>query len=206
MDEEGHKIYRCYEEEALKALAEGWLELKGTEIRQQLEGILRKQGWKEFKKRVSEMFVEFARLVQQIEKDLGNKRKALAGTNFERAVEQLLRFVGVEIERPKGEVRKLLRRIDLVVPNQDVAIKEPDRAVFLTLKRTLRERWKQEIPVRRGQGKFYLVTIDPSIPEPKAEEIREMEVIAYVQDSIAHQLKKEWIRPLSKLPSDLGVD
>lgn len=62
------------------------------------------------------MFVEFAELVKDFEKDLGNMRKARGGKTFEKTLLKLLRFINIPCEIPSGKERETLRRIDLVIP------------------------------------------------------------------------------------------
>ncbi|MCX8097099.1 MAG: type II restriction endonuclease [Spirochaetes bacterium] len=91
-------------------------------------------------------FLEFAKAIQNLEKHLGNMRKARGGKSFEKIILILLRMIEITCEIPKGEYRNRLKRIDIVIPSSQQAINYPDRSVFLTCKRTLRERWKQEVP------------------------------------------------------------
>lgn len=112
-------------------------------------------------------------------------------------------------EKPKGrEPRKVLKRIDGVVPNQETALSTPDKAFFLSCKRTLRERWKQTIPERKPAWRVFLLTIDDELSEDKAKEIDQLGIIAYVKDELkdqSHLRDKDWIRKLSDLPRDLGA-
>ncbi len=69
-------------------------------------------------------------------------RKTRGGKIFEKVILKILNLIDIKFEIPKGKKREELRRIDLVVPSIEVGIKTPDKAIFLTCKRTLRERWK----------------------------------------------------------------
>jgi len=80
-------------------------------------------------------------------------------------------MINIPCERPRDqEAQRNLERIDLVSPDVKTALKEPERAIFLTLKRTLRERWKQEVPAAQGR-RCWLLTIDLDISEAKADDI-----------------------------------
>jgi len=59
----------------------------------------------------------------------------------------------------------------------------PDKAYFLSCKRTLRERWKQTIPERKPSWRVFLLTQDEDLPEDKAEEIDELGMIVYVRET-----------------------
>jgi len=141
-----------------------------------------------------------------LEKDLGNMRKARGGRTFEKLVLKLLQALGIEGETPQGEAREKLGRIDIVIPSVNVALETPDRAFFLACKRTLRERWKQEVPIAQPNQRVYLITIDEELPERKAKEIKEKGLIAFVRDDLKeqeHLIGKPWIRKLSDLPKEL---
>lgn len=100
-----------------------------------------------------------------------------------------------------------MKRIDIVIPSIEIATKTPDRAIFLTCKRTLRERWKQEVPQARLNQRIYLITIDNDISESKAKEINEKGLIAFVRDDLVQNgpLKNlSWIRKLSDLPKEIS--
>jgi hypothetical protein len=63
------------------------------------------------------------------------------------------------------------------------------------------------IPEREPSWPVYLVIIDDSLPEDKADEIHQLGMIAYVRDELKderHLSTRSWIRPLSTLPKDLA--
>lgn len=209
IDERATEIYFCYERKALEFAAHGWLERRRNRIRDELDelsALLQERGWEAFKERATALFMDFAKLVQQLEKDLGNMRKARGGRTFELAAARLLQTTCIPCEKPKGkEVQQRLEHIDLVVPNVATALNQPARTIFLTLKRTLRERWKQEVPAAQGR-QCWLLTLDPNISEVKADDIHKKGLTAYVLDTVAAQLQqsgKIWMRSLNKLPADL---
>lgn len=146
-------------------------------------------------------------MVKKVEFDSSQTRKARGGKTFEYIIEYLLKSIGILCEKPSGKAGKLLKRIDLVIPNQDIAMKRPDEAYFLSCKRTLRERWKQTIPERKPSWRVFLLTMDENLPENKAMEIDTLGMIVYVRDELkerSHLQKKEWVRKLSDLPRDIG--
>jgi hypothetical protein len=206
MDIEATQIFRNYEKHALLKLAKKWLEKQEDNVRRRLEKIVSQKGWENFVQEASQLFVEFGSLVQLLEKDLGNMRKARGGKTFEKVILRLLNFINIHGEKPTGKAKERLRRIDIVLPSIETALSTPDRAIFLTCKRTLRERWKQEVPQARLNQRIYLLTIDEELSESKAEEINEKGLIAFVQDESKRRagLKEmAWIRRLSDLPKEL---
>jgi hypothetical protein len=205
IDEKGTDVYLNYEKKALYKLAEQWVELQKEDIKKELKDILMKKDWEEFVKSVSKVFTEFGILVQKFEKDLGNMRKARGGITFQKAVLRLLNFIDIQGEMPYGNVGERLGRIDIVLPSSKIALENPSKAIFITCKRTLRERWKQETPLIKYNKKVFLITLDQNISEKKAKEIKSLGFIAFVQDN----LKKEkfssldWIKSLNELPKEL---
>ena len=206
-DVEATKIFRDYESKVLIKLAKLWLNSQKIDIQKKLKEIVNEKGWNEFIEKASKVFVEFGILVQSLEKDLGNMRKARGGKTFEKVVLRLLNFIDINAEIPVGKAREDLKRIDIVIPSIEIATKTPDRAIFLTCKRTLRERWKQEVPQARLNQRIYLITIDNDISESKAKEINEKGLIAFVRDYLVQNgpLKNlSWIRKLSDLPKEIN--
>jgi hypothetical protein len=206
-DVEATKIFRDYESKVLIKLAKLWLNSQKIDIQKKLKEIVNEKGWNEFIEKASKVFVEFGILVQSLEKDLGNMRKARGGKTFEKVVLRLLNFIDINAEIPVGKAREDLKRIDIVIPSIEIAKKTPDRAIFLTCKRTLRERWKQEVPQARLNQRIYLITIDNDISESKAKEINEKGLIAFVRDDLVQNgpLKNlSWIRKLSDLPKEIN--
>ncbi|MDW8016147.1 MAG: type II restriction endonuclease [Bacteroidia bacterium] len=137
---------------------------------------------------------------------MGNMRKARGGALFQANIQYLLRSERISCETPTGNIASALGRIDLVVPSMEIAQSHPDKAYFITCKRTLRERWKQEVPQGTANRRFYLITLDDSISASKAEEIRKMNLIVYVPSSIKMKhADKSWIRSIKDFPEDLRV-
>lgn len=195
------KIYLKYQEEAAGSMVNSWINRNWN----LLNGLSKKLDSRAFVRKCCELFYPIA---GKFEFRAGNMRKARAGKTFELITETLLHKIGCKCEKPRKKARKILKRIDLVVPNQKLALKKPDQAFFLSCKRTLRERWKQTIPERKPSWRVFLLTIDGELPEDKAKEIDKLGIIAYVKDDLKskkHLVNKTWIRKLSNLPKDLGV-
>jgi hypothetical protein len=208
LDELATDIYRKYEREAIRKLAIEWIKRQKEDIKGKMEEILSQEGWDKFIEKATMLFADFGFLVQALEKDLGNMRKARGGKTFEKAVLKLLELIGIKGETPRRQARENLQRIDIVIPSIEVALETPDRAFFLACKRTLRERWKQEVPSAQPNWRIYLITIDENLPENKANEIKSRGLIAFVRDSLKdeeHLKEKSWIRKLSDLPKELTL-
>lgn len=152
LESEAFKVYQKYEDLAFRALIKSWKKEK-TRIRlKDLEELVK-----------ATRFLEFR---------LGQMRKARGGATFQKIIQKLLILAGIPCEEPHKETRKILRRIDLVVPSAQVAKETPDKAIFLAIKRTLRERWKQVVPEQMKGARLYLVTLNGECSVEKAKEIK----------------------------------
>lgn len=195
-------IYLKFEEKMFITAIDQWI----SQNKDALEKLSKKQtDPSDFAREVCKRFYP---IVQKMEFESAQKRKARGGKTFEYIIEYLLLRIGIKCQRPEKKARKVLKRVDLVVPNQHIAMTRPDQAYFLSCKRTLRERWKQTIPERKPTWRVFLLTLDDSLPEEKANEINTLGMIIYIKDELkerSHLKDKSWIRKLSELPVDLGV-
>lgn len=197
-----YDVYLKNEKKAFETMIVDWLKIHAKE----LQGMYTAHGDQMLNEFLRPLLVKYSPLAIQWEFRSAQRRKARGGKSLEKVLATLLRNVGVQCELPKGKARTTLKRIDLVLPDQQTALSSPDRAHFISCKRTLRERWKQTIPEREPSWRVYLVTLDDNLPEDKADEIHQLGMIAYVPDDLKkerHLSAKEWIRPLSTLPRDL---
>lgn len=195
-------IYLQYQKEIFYEAIELWIHENDDKLRKLYKQI------KDPVKFAKEVCKNVFPLIQRIEFRAGQKRKARGGGTFELVFEYLLKELSIPCEKPKGKYRKTLKRIDLVIPNQKTAVQLPDKAFFLSCKRTLRERWKQTIPERAPSWRVYLATVDSNLPENKANEINKLGMIVFVRDEIknkVHLLNKPWVRKLSELPDNLII-
>lgn len=128
LESTAHNLYREYENKALEDLKESYIKAKGEYIPP--------------KKVMNNTFP----LVKEFEFRAGQSRKARGGSTFEKAVPLLLQAMSIQCEKPtKNDDAKTFRQIDLIIPSMNVAIERPEQAVFISVKRTLRERWKQVV-------------------------------------------------------------
>jgi len=201
LEQKAFSIYLKYEEGLFLSIIEKWIS--------ENEDFLIKLNKKcsDFKEFTKEICRNFYPVVQRMEFESSQTRKARGGKSFEYIIECLLKAINIPCEKPRGrEPRRILKRVDLVIPDQSTAINRPDQAFFLSCKRTLRERWKQAIPERKPSWRVFLLTIDENLPEDKANEIDALGMIVYVKDELKNQthLKdKSWVRKLSDLPKDI---
>lgn len=200
LERKAFDIYLNNEENLFLSIIEEWVS-KNTDFLKELS--IKFPETTDFSKEICKYFYP---MVQRMEFNSSQTRKARGGKTFEYIIEYLLKKVSISCKKPSGEARKILKRIDLVIPDQETALKRPDKAYFLSCKRTLRERWKQTIPERKPSWRVFLLTLDENLPEDKAIEIDSLGMIVYVRDELkerTHLQKKEWVRKLSELPKDI---
>lgn len=136
---------------------------------------------------------------------LKQSRYSRAGQSFEIVVRDLLALIGISSEHMTREDRASgLRRIDLVIPDRKTAIERPDAAHFLSLKTSLKDRWKLVVEDQRPNQRTHLLTLlqGEKLTESVAEKIIERGIFIYIPDSIKEDCFPEdsRVRRLSDLP------
>ena len=144
-----------------------------------------------------------------IEKRLRQSRNARAGTTFEIIVQALLKEIGIQSERVKKEDKKSgLRRIDLVIPDIKTAIESPDNAHFLSLKTSLKDRWKLVGEDQRQGQRTHLATLlqREKLTAGVAQKIMDRGIFIYIPDQVKDECfpNNSLVRKISDLPSRLG--
>lgn len=111
---------------------------------------------------------------------ISNSRKARAGGSFEKHVRYLFELLDYPFERQKI----LNGKVDYIISSISAFRKNRTACVVISIKRTLRERWRQvvgELASTRA-GKIYLLTADEEITHKTVEEISKHNVILVVWD------------------------
>jgi len=108
-------------------------------------------------------------------------RKSRAGLSFEHHIKRLL--VDGRI-RHEAQVVLGGRRPDFVLPTAS-ALNDRNRteSLILSLKTTLRERWKQ-LGMERKHGAVFLATVDDRVSAPAIEEMTRNDIILVVPESL----------------------
>jgi len=203
------KVFQEYEEKTFRKLVELWFENNKMKIDREIEKLLKSkmmQG-ERLKDLLQEIVTDIFPYLQYLEKSTGNMRKARGGRTFELIIKHLLEEIRVSCEKPSTkEDRRRFKNVDLLVPDIETARSKPDQAIFISAKRTLRERWKQSVPEMQ-LGYVYLLTIDDNISASKAKDMGREHLIAYVKDELKdkdHLKNANNVRKLSNLPRDLS--
>lgn len=159
-------------------------------------------------KEVKKLSIIIAKKSILIEKSLSQSRKSRAGSTFEIIMKRLLLKLGIKSEKVnKEDKKKGLRRIDLVVPDVATALNSPDIAQFLSLKTSLKDRWKLVVEDQRLGQRTHLLTLlqKECLTDGVVEKISDKGILLYIPDKI--KIKKfsndERVRSLSELPERL---
>lgn len=101
---------------------------------------------------------------------ISQSRKTRGGKDFELQVAYLLELMEIPYEK-----KKRLHRVDFMIPSDEAFRQNPNRALILSAKRTLRERWREvveELQTMRSPN-VYLITADENISQGHVEGICE---------------------------------
>lgn len=93
---------------------------------------------------------------------ISQSRKTRGGKDFELQVAYLLELMEIPYEK-----KKRLHRVDFMIPSDEAFRQNPNRALILSAKRTLRERWREvveELQTMRSPN-VYLITADEDISQ-----------------------------------------
>ena len=146
----------------------------------------------------------------RLEKSLRQSRSSRAGSSFETIVQELFCIIGISSERvTRGDRRTGLSRIDLVIPDRETAVRAPDRAHFLSLKTSLRERWREVVEEQAQGQRTHLLTIlqRERLSDAVAQKITGHGIFLYVPDRIKEDrfFDEPRVRRLSDLPASVGA-
>ena len=190
--DEAYKIYMKYENKVIEDLTQDTLDSikKDTLTKDEVKTILGKIVNKSI----------------ELEKSLRQSRYARAGSAFEIIVGTLLEQIGIKSEHITREDKKSgLRPIDLVIPDRKTAIERPDDAHFLSLKTSLKDRWKLVVEDQTQGQRTHLITLlqGEKLTDEVAQKIIDRGIFLYIPDEIKDECfkKNTRVRKLSSLPS-----
>ena len=78
--------------------------------------------------------------VEELEKSLSQSRVSRAGHTIELILQTLLDCFGIKYERNINE-----EQLDFVIPNVETLKKDPENAIIISVKREVRERWREVV-------------------------------------------------------------
>lgn len=189
-----YETYKRYEENTINSFAE--------------ETFLSKWSSSLGREEAHEMFRTAVTEAIRMEKSLSQSRSSRAGSSFEAIVQELLHIIGIPSERvTRGGKRAGLNRIDLVIPDRETAVASPDRTHFLSLKTSLRDRWRRRLFLHNQGQIIHLLTIlqNEVLSNRVAQNIVDHGIFLYVPDRVKDDrfADESRIRKLSDLPASI---
>ncbi len=127
---------------------------------------------------------------------LTQSRRSRAGTAFEVIVSELFDKLSYPYT-PQPDISGSTP--DYVLPNELWYHQYPADSIILTLKRTLRERWRQ-IVTESSSGKYYLATIDEAVSKPGLQQMMQRNVTLVVPEAIK---KKKYFDALNVISFEI---
>jgi hypothetical protein len=135
---------------------------------------------------IRNMVLGFARL-DSIFLSASQMRKSRAGRSFEHHIQRLFDDGNMRYEE---QVVLGGRRPDFVLPDVKTLNQKAD-AVVVSLKTTLRERWKQ-IGMERFDGTLFLATVDDRVSREAIEEMQRHDISLLVPESLKNSKETEY--------------
>ena len=80
--------------------------------------------------------------IEELEKSLSQSRVSRAGHIIELILQTLLDCFGIEYE---GNKKINEEQLDFVIPNAETLKKDPENAIIISVKREIRERWREVV-------------------------------------------------------------
>lgn len=127
-------------------------------------------------------------------KSIFQSRVERAGGSFERHVSYLLELLGYPFDK-----KSILNgKVDYLIPSENAFRKNRTACVVISIKRTLRERWRQVIGelASTNAGKIYMLTADKDISYLKVEEMRNHNVNLVIWDEYKKEKFQEYYNVL----------
>ncbi|MCQ3949066.1 MAG: hypothetical protein DPW14_04480 [Planctomycetes bacterium] len=140
-----------------------------------VEGLARRVSREDVRKAIKRAFPELNAFFLS----LTQSRRSRAGDSFQVVMNELLRRLGYPFT-PKPQ---LDGNPDLVLPSKAHYERSPMDCVVLTLKTTLRERWRQVVTEGAKGTHFYLATIDEKLSAKELGEMSAKKVFVVVPQS-----------------------
>ena len=192
--DESYRIYRDYENKTIQKLTDETLNMIDKDTFTKSE--------------VRDIVSEIAKKAIELEKSLKQSRYARAGRAFEIIVEELLSIIGITGEHvTKEDKNSGLRPIDFVIPDKKTAMERPDKAHFLSLKTSLKDRWKLVVEDQTHGQRTHLITLlqGEKLTNEVAMKIINRGIFIYIPDRIKNDCfpDNNRVRKLSSLPSNV---
>ncbi len=139
---------------------------------------------------------------------IANIRRSRAGSTSQQILIKILKEFEIPCQISKLSFKGY--RPDITIPSDEIISKNPNKGFAIAVKRTLRERWAEDIDIFKfPNSAFVLIKPDPDFTPVKAEDMikRGMKKV-YIPDTIYEKYKNELkaFKDIFKRLSDLPID
>ena len=144
--------------------------------------------YREYEEGVKEKWKNRVKL-DELEKSLMQSRAPRAGATVELIIEKLLELMKIPCQRKVWYPKKNGEQLDIVVPDKDTLLRSPDKAIIISIKRKVRERWREVVGeayiLRQVHGipdNIWFVTVTCDISNYVIESMTKLNIRVYVPD------------------------
>lgn len=179
--------------DCLKKLLDTEFKLYGQKEKECSEKIIREAERLKLLKRTSSLASSFKYNYPNIRdffKSISQSRMTRAGGSFENHVKYLFE----SLKYPFDSQTILNGKVDYVIPNEKAFRKNRTACVVISIKRTLRERWKQVVGelASTNAGRIYMLTADEDISPSKINEMKKHNVNLVIWDKLKKKKFKKY--------------
>ena len=123
-------------------------------------------------------------------RSISQSRMTRAGGSFENHVKYLFE----SLKYPFDSQTMLNGKVDYVIPSENAFRKNRTACVVISIKRTLRERWKQVVGelASTNAGRIYMMTADEDISPSKINEMKKHNVNLVIWDDLKRKKFKKY--------------
>jgi len=147
----------------------------------------------------------------KLEQSLQQSRMSRAGKTTEEIFKLLINSLGIEYERNARKRQIGGEKPDFLIPDRETFDKDPSKAVILSVKRKVRERWREVVgeayilrKIHRIPDNVWFATLECDIDDCVVDTMTKLDIRVYIPDDCYEQFKRfQKAYPLSQLFEDL---
>jgi len=146
----------------------------------------------------------------RLESSLSQSRVTRAGDTVEKIFKYLLTLFEIPCERGVRYPRDNGELLDFVIPNRSQLHSDPTKAVIISVKREVRERWREVVgeayilrEIHKIPDNIWFATITCDVSEYTIRSMVALRMRVYVPDECYSNFKPYGARPLSSMFEDL---
>lgn len=166
--------------------------------------------YKEYEKIVKEKYIKLGVDPTELEKSLMQSRAPRAGETVERIIQLLLNWMNIPCERRVWFPKRNGELLDIVIPNKKMLLENPQKAIIISLKREVRERWREVVGeayilrcVHGVPDNIWFATITCDVSKYIIKTISKLGIRVYVPDRCYEDYRKFGARSISQMFDDI---